>query len=824
MSENYSLNKLLTEYKINIPEIQRDYVQGSDYVQGRENIVRDAFLNTLFEFINSSNDNENLNLNLDYIYGYIDNEKNILYPIDGQQRLTTIWLLHLFFYSMLDSKESQEIDNFGNFSYAVRKLSKDFCSNLSETIKNNSLYNETKTPKEFLSNLNILDYETMQDKTVQSMVEMLNAMQEKYKKNEKIIHEKNINIIEKLNHINFKLINMNNLNLGENTYIKMNGRGKPLTPFENFKAWVMHDDTTKEIFSKEDYFEKIWIEYFWRLVGDESKFDNVIMTFTHYCGLYFLYGSKWKKDNKTYDFKLEQANEGKYLNINTEILDKSLYVINEKSVFTCDNLLIMTMVIKYLLLEDKVKDKYPTSENQSFIISLSENKNKEKEDNILRLFSLLVYAEAIFKNKTIDDMIKYYKDFEEHKKQEKENNKDTDYDFIDYYNGFINNNIKEFFNFNFNDWYGFCERIIVNNRSGSYSYVNNMTNNIFKKYQQYITNDNGFMKTLFNNKDKEINDNFIDSQNEEILKATLIQRYREDNDLPNWEEAINEAHKNQFFKGKIKFLLDYSKISENINQDNIIEEYNIDNFNKYYKTIAQLFSGEIYENKEHLLVRFLLCHFKYDLFPQKNKYKQTFLLYANQSAERHLWYNLLNAKYEDNKYKMVPVLDELYKQVISENIDIIKYIQLKINDFDYNSLQKEDYWRLILIKYGNNFDITKKIYYFDYNPSYFILNNNNKYTYRAKNLLLFGFYYYLKETKNDWNIDDYFDTNSETYKFKNESLMIYGASHRCNNIEIWHDNEKLGHFEFNNNTPLFDFYNDIINCIEDNSKCNNKEN
>ena len=67
MSENYSLNDLLKQYKINIPEIQRDYVQGSD------KIIRDAFLNTLFEFINSNN--ENLNLKFDYIYGYIDNEK-----------------------------------------------------------------------------------------------------------------------------------------------------------------------------------------------------------------------------------------------------------------------------------------------------------------------------------------------------------------------------------------------------------------------------------------------------------------------------------------------------------------------------------------------------------------------------------------------------------------------------------------------------------------------------------------------------------------------------------------------------------------------------
>lgn len=799
MSENYSLNDLLKQYKINIPEIQRDYVQGSD------KIIRDAFLNTLFEFINSNN--ENLNLNLDYIYGYIDNEKNILYPIDGQQRLTTIWLLHLFFYSMIDNKESQEIDNFGNFSYAVRKLSKDFCINLSETIKNNSLYNkdkdkdkdknENKTPEQLLSNLNILDYETMQDKTVQSMVEMLNAMQEKYKKNEKIIHEKNINIIEKLNHINFKLINMNNLNLGENTYIKMNGRGKPLTPFENFKAWVMHDDTTKEIFSKEDYFEKIWIEYFWGLVGDESKFDNVIMTFTHYCGLYFLC-------NSGISFKDNKDGWEKYSNINTKILDKSLYMINEESVFTCDNLLIMTMVIKYLLPE--VKDKYPTSENQSFIISLSED--SKNEDNILRLFSLLVYAEAIFnKNKdSFEEVIK---------------------------NNINNNNIK-----NFNDWYGFCERIIVNNRSDyPYNYINSITNKIFKEYQKDIINNNGFMANLSK---KENNNEFVsNSQNEEILKATLIQRYRENNDLPNWEEAINEAHKNQFFKGKIRFLLDYSKISENMNQDNIIEEYNIDNFNKYYKTIAQLFSDKIYKNSPKLLVRFLLCHFEYNLFFQDSGYKQTFLLYTTNDKEgRPQLYKELLCK-KDN---MVPVLDELYKQVISENIDIIKYIQDKINDFDYNSLQKEDYWRLLFIKYGEqeHFNFTNRIFCYKKNHNqdgkdiikiYSILSKST-YNHKAKSLLLFGFYHYLKEKQNISEIFNtirniYIDTNSKTYNFNiNESLTIRISyeHYKCNVIETWQNEIQIGNFIYNNDKPLFDFYDEIINCIEDNSKCNNKEN
>ena len=78
--------ELLTETKkIEIPIIQRDYAQGRD--NEKTNKIRGLFLDNLIKAIGS----ENETLELDFVYGDIRN--GILQPLDGQQRLTTIFLI-----------------------------------------------------------------------------------------------------------------------------------------------------------------------------------------------------------------------------------------------------------------------------------------------------------------------------------------------------------------------------------------------------------------------------------------------------------------------------------------------------------------------------------------------------------------------------------------------------------------------------------------------------------------------------------------------------------------------------------------------------------
>lgn len=97
-SEEKSLFELLKENEVSIPKIQRDYAQG----RNTKNIqyIREMFLSNLFEAL--SDDADDKKLKLDFIYGYEDQDQfqdkqiTIFKPLDGQQRLTTLFLLHWY--------------------------------------------------------------------------------------------------------------------------------------------------------------------------------------------------------------------------------------------------------------------------------------------------------------------------------------------------------------------------------------------------------------------------------------------------------------------------------------------------------------------------------------------------------------------------------------------------------------------------------------------------------------------------------------------------------------------------------------------------------
>ena len=80
---------LYNEKIIYIPKIQRDYVQGRKNVQVISN--RGEFVAQLINALEKKTP-----LMLNFIYGY--NDENRFVPIDGQQRLTTLYLLHIYYF------------------------------------------------------------------------------------------------------------------------------------------------------------------------------------------------------------------------------------------------------------------------------------------------------------------------------------------------------------------------------------------------------------------------------------------------------------------------------------------------------------------------------------------------------------------------------------------------------------------------------------------------------------------------------------------------------------------------------------------------------
>ena len=72
---------------ITIPIVQRDYAQGRTTAE--VNRIRSRFLQVLFDALVNGK-----HTTLDFIYGNVENGQ--LIPLDGQQRLTTLFLLHYY--------------------------------------------------------------------------------------------------------------------------------------------------------------------------------------------------------------------------------------------------------------------------------------------------------------------------------------------------------------------------------------------------------------------------------------------------------------------------------------------------------------------------------------------------------------------------------------------------------------------------------------------------------------------------------------------------------------------------------------------------------
>ena len=235
---------LLSRQKIVIPILQRDYAQGR---RGKE-YLRHRFLLEL----KSALDDENKSLTLDFVYG-VTNADNSIAPLDGQQRLTTLWLLHWYLAFRTGQLSKDEIKNvLRKFSYETRVSSREFCQQLCDLpiINDNkqSLLNYIRQQPWFFS-------AWKQDPTIQAMLRMLCETKTDDSENkigdsiERLFSDSSRAELDRywerliINEpencpITFyqTAIGTTELPLSDDLYIKMNARGKALTSFENFKA------------------------------------------------------------------------------------------------------------------------------------------------------------------------------------------------------------------------------------------------------------------------------------------------------------------------------------------------------------------------------------------------------------------------------------------------------------------------------------------------------------------------------------------------------------------------------------------------------------
>lgn len=229
-SKKLSFSKLFLEENINIefPIIQRDYAQGRDSA----GIIRDNFLTALFQYLDANQPGQDL----DFIYGDVD-ENSTLIPLDGQQRLTTLFLLH-WYLSNIDCKHQDfkkmllHEDGLSRFSYKIRPSSNDFVNallNCELTIRKDNSFSLSNSIKD--SSWFFLSWQ--KDPTVKSMLRVLDEIHQKFW-NTNGWYDRLTDIDNPI--ITFQYLPLSGYGLTDDLYIKMNSRGKPLTTFENFKA------------------------------------------------------------------------------------------------------------------------------------------------------------------------------------------------------------------------------------------------------------------------------------------------------------------------------------------------------------------------------------------------------------------------------------------------------------------------------------------------------------------------------------------------------------------------------------------------------------
>lgn len=279
---------LTEDYKIVFPRIQRDYAQGRMTFKATQ--VRYAFLKSLHESLKK----DVAELNLDFVYGeqkkgIVEDDKSFA-PLDGQQRLTTLFLLYWYLAYKTNNQDNlrQHLSKNVNketqirFLYDTRDSAKSFCEQMIvskvENINDKSVSWNVKNQSWFLTMWT-------EDPTVQGMLTMLDAMDEEFTEDESVLQSYYVKLTEE-GFIRFHVLPFDeNYTLGDDLYVKMNARGLALTTFENFKASFeeeLLEGDVKKLFVEN--IDTLWTNMFWYPLIPEkgnppAKVDNEMMRF-----------------------------------------------------------------------------------------------------------------------------------------------------------------------------------------------------------------------------------------------------------------------------------------------------------------------------------------------------------------------------------------------------------------------------------------------------------------------------------------------------------------------------------------------------------------
>lgn len=380
--------------KIEIPIIQRDYVLGRD--DAKE--VRERFLDDLFNAL--ENDRE---FHLDFVYGKKSEEGSFI-PIDGQQRLTTLFLLYWYF-ARKEGKD-YKID----FKYRTRKSAGEFCEFLLEIEKKDIDFSQDKISNQLKNHKKFIPFWEF-DPTVESMLTVLDEIHKRGKDKE---------YFDRLEKVKFSIFELDDFTQeqAEELYRKMNSRGKVLTELENFKtmyeqiAYKEGAENYKRIAKK---FEKKWSEFFWKYKDSNYLIDSPFMNLIRFITEMKSYenGKKYEDvDVKSFNYLREfYKNKNNFLFLencldNLEKIEKVAEHVEENFIFfekrksvnlfteiteNYDDMTITNKILAYLMIRATLK-----------ITDIEEDSNRTKILDLLRIARNDLYRQRTLKTGKIE--------------------------------------------------------------------------------------------------------------------------------------------------------------------------------------------------------------------------------------------------------------------------------------------------------------------------------------------------------------------------------------------------------------------------------------
>ncbi|WP_417266119.1 GmrSD restriction endonuclease domain-containing protein [Brumimicrobium sp.] len=651
MKEIKTLWDILDNYGIEVPPIQRDYAQGRETVHVKK--VRNKFLSALLYSLR-----EKEKLHLDFVYGKINGLKNeeehrrnklalksllknvsdyalsvdlripevniedksndkteliYLVPLDGQQRLTTLFLIHWYIAKRIGYQDGLEV--LKRFRYKTRRSSTAFLKLLTAS---DSIFGFKDNLRLEITDLEFFSSSWLDDPTVDSMLVMLNEIHECLKEVKSDDLTKYWHRLVKDKVIWFDFLNLKDFNLSDELYVKMNARGKQLTPFENFKAWLVNELVKRKVITNENskrYNHKIdieWNDIFWNYKKEgEYRIDSVYFNFFKL--LFFYDNVKRAKLNKnTFEDKTKE-----HAFIENVLKNKAF---DWEETFGCNDF--FENIPKYFNLLS-ICEKYEVRENQHlkelFNFVFSSDGLEPSWQKLLSNYITLAFI--IHKNKSLSI---YSKD---------------DWDQLNSY-----------------------QRVMFN------MFNNSIMDNpkLYKNTMIQIDNLNTDFKKLDYDIDQWIETFEIDSlssfSEHQVLEEVLKVRLLKDND---WKVLIFEAEENKYFNGQLNFWFFHidTSIKKNDFDKNILsDKVKKDAFFKVSYKLNLLFKDGHLNRKDgfenYILERALLSGSDYLLSEKKYKcfcrgvgrdvsWKRLFLRDRNSSETNKTLKEIFNLDFDD---------------------------------------------------------------------------------------------------------------------------------------------------------------------------------